>query len=249
MGLFDGLSGNALSGAADKNRATYQQYQTDATNVLDQARKDASGAIMSGVDAYTPLAALGQRYNAAGGLALDALGVNGADGNARAVAAYRSSPGYQFATSQALDAATRAGNAMGATGNTLDEVTRRAAGYADQGYGNWLNNLGGYSQQGLSATSGAAQGQAGGYYNLANMYGQNADARAGVLGTAAGGIANSNMTAAQAATQASSQFWSSLMNMAGNIAKPGAGGTRTPETGSAMGGGGTSGGQGPLPPR
>jgi len=57
MGLFDAISGNAYSGAADKNRATYQQYQTDATNVLDQARKDASGAIMSGVDAYTPLAA------------------------------------------------------------------------------------------------------------------------------------------------------------------------------------------------
>jgi hypothetical protein len=235
MGLFDGLSGNALSGAVDKNRATYQQYQTDATNVLDQARKDASGAIMSGVDAYTPLAALGQRYNAAGGLALDALGVNGADGNTRAVAAYRASPGYQFATSQALDAATRAGNAMGATGNTLDEVTRRAAGYADQDYGNWLGNLGGYSQQGLSATSGAAQGQAGGYYNLANMYGQNADVRAGVLGNAAGGIANSNMQAAQGATQASSAFWKGLMDLAGNVVPKFGGGSTTPGTGGQSG--------------
>ena len=235
MGLFDAISGNAYSGAADKNRATYQQYQTDATNVLDQARKDASGAIMSGVDAYTPLAALGQRYNAAGGLALDALGVNGADGNARAVAAYHASPGYQFATSQALDAATRAGNAMGATGNTIDEVTRRAAGYADQDYGNWLNNLGGYSQQGLSATSGAATGQAGGYYNLANMYGQNADARAGVLGNAAGGIANSNMQAAQGATQAASAFWKGLMDLAGSFAPGKGGGSTTPGTGGQSG--------------
>jgi len=51
------------------------------------------------------------------------------------------------------------------------------------------------------------------------MYGQNADARAGVLGQAAGGIVNSNMTAAQGATQAASQFWNGLMSMAGNIAK------------------------------
>ena len=69
----------------------------------------------------------------------------------------------------------------------------------------------------MSATSGAATGQAAGYTNLANMYGHNADARAGVLGTAAGGIASSNMTAAQAATQASSQFWNGLMSMVGNI--------------------------------
>lgn len=219
MSLFDAFTGDALSDAANKNRQQYQQYQTDATNSINQGRKDSADAFNSGIAAYSPLADIGKRYSAAGGLGLDALGVNGAAGNARAVSAYHAAPGYQFATGQALDAATRAGNAMGATGNTIDEVTKRAAGYADQDYNNWLGNLGGYAQQGTAATGAAAQGQQAGYNAMGGMYYQSASDQANVFGNAASGAANSNSQAANAATQASGNMWSGLMNLGGNIAK------------------------------
>jgi hypothetical protein len=218
MGIFDAWTGNSLSGAADKNFAQYQQYQTDATNSLNQGRKDSADAFNSGIAAYSPLADLGKRYSAAGGLGLDALGVNGAAGNARAVDAYHAAPGYQFATSQALDAATRAGNAMGATGNTIDEVTKRAAGYANQDYGNWLGALGGYAQQGTQATGAAAAGQAAGYNNLGGMYYQSGNDQANIFGNATSGITNSNMQAANAATQASGNMWKGIFDTIGSVA-------------------------------
>lgn len=75
------------------------------------------------------------------------MGLNGADGYARAEAAFRTGPGYQFALDQGLDAVARKGSAMGRldSGNTDLDLMRYATGYADQAWGNWMNGLNGYN--------------------------------------------------------------------------------------------------------
>lgn len=101
-----------------------------------------------------------------------------------------------------------------ATGNILDEVTKRAGGYADQEYGNYLTRLGGMVNPELSATG----GQSSGYNTLAGIYGQNASDKIGVAGNVASGTANSNTQAANSQMQASANFWNGLMSLGGNLA-------------------------------
>lgn len=81
------------------------------------------------------------------GLYADALGVNGADGSARATGAFQTNPGYQFARDQGLQAVERNASKYGRldSGNTDLDMMRYATGYADQAYGDWLGNLSGYN--------------------------------------------------------------------------------------------------------
>lgn len=155
------------------------------------------------------MSALGTKYGAATSLGLDALGVNGAAGNTRAVDAFQAGPGYQYAVDQSLDGLNRHAAATGtaAGGNTLAALSDRAGQMANQEYGNWVNSLNGYVSPELQATSGAATGVAGADTNKANVYGNTANSIANLGTSTANGVANQNTQEANAVMAANGNLW------------------------------------------
>lgn len=179
-GFFDTLfGGGAEREAAEKNRALAAQYQGSSLDALKSTYGEGTSAINKGISAYDPLAALGTKYNAAGDVWMNALGVNGPEGNAKATAAFQTTPGYDLTQSAALDAIDRrrAIGGMYASGNadidTGNWITKNL--YETQ-YQPWMAGLQSAAGMGGQYTAAAAQGQQGGYTNLANLaqtYGQN----------------------------------------------------------------------------
>lgn len=219
MGIFDVFTGGSAKKAAADNKAVYGQYQTEGMGDLNAGMAGTMPALDSAIGAYTPVAALGTKYGRGSDAYMDALGINGAEGNTRAVDAFHAGPGYQFAVDQATNAGQRAAARFSPGGNEIDAVTRIGAGLADQEWKTHLTNLGGFVPQEASAVSGAAAGQAAGYGAKAGAFATDANNRVNLRGNVAGGIANSNTAAAQAQMNASGQFWNGLMALGGNVAK------------------------------
>lgn len=173
---FGSAGGNLATGY---NTATgaINQGATGALGYLDQGTQGALGQLAQGRTdltanggAYAPLTALADQYGKGAGLYADSLGINGGEGNQRAVSAFQAGPGYEFARNQGIDAITRAANASGGLGgNSLRDTITYGQGLANQEYGNWQNKLAGYNPLQLSATQGAAAGNAGINQNLANL--------------------------------------------------------------------------------
>ena len=219
-GLLTNAAGNArtdLSGgvasALQSLLAGYGQGSSDLTNYAGQA----AGAIGSGVNqavdtvqgsnaAFQPFAATG---TAANGMLGNALGLNGAAGNAAATSAFQASPGYQFQVDQATDAAARKAASLGmaASGNTMSAITGLAGNLANQEQGSWLDRLQGLASQGLSAAGSiSGNNQAAGNYqyggggilaNLLSQTGQSLATGDRALGTAQAGL-QSGLGTAQA---------------------------------------------------
>src|SRR6266853_3571713 len=217
IGLFDAFTGGSATDAADQNAALYQKYGTDANKYLDTGLANQLPQLNNAIGAYTPLSDLGAKYGAGTNTYMDSLGLNGASGNANAVNTFQASPGYAWNRDQAIEATARNANRFGAGGNELAAVTDRASNLANQEYGNWQNRLAGLVNPELTATSGAAGGQAAGYGAKAGAYATDAQNRVGVAGNVAGGTANSNTAAANAQMQASGNFWNGLMNLGGTV--------------------------------
>src|SRR6266853_3654674 len=217
IGLFDAFTGGSATDAADQNAALYQKYGTDANKYLDTGLANQLPNLNSAIGAYTPLSNLGAKYGAGTNTYMDSLGVNGAGGNANAVNSFQASPGYAWNRDQAIEATARNANRFGAGGNELAAVTDRASNLANQEYGNWQNRLAGLVNPELTATSGAAGGQAAGYGAKAGAYATDAQNRVGVAGNVASGTANSNTAAANAQMAASGNFWNGLMNLGGTV--------------------------------
>lgn len=133
-----------------------------ASGDISNAYKQAKGEYATNY--YNP-------YSSAGQSALqmyqNALGLNGATGNAAATSAFQSSPGYQFQLGQGLQALDRSAAAKGllGSGNALTAAEQYGQGLANQDYGNWLGRLSGLGSQGLQA----AFGQTGRQGSLANL--------------------------------------------------------------------------------
>jgi hypothetical protein len=106
-------------------------------------------------DEYLPLKDL---FGRGAGLYADVLGVNGAEGSARGSTAFHTSPGYNFARDEALQAVLRNKSAVGelASGGAMTALQDRASGLAQQDFGNWRSALGGYNPLYSNAVSGAA---------------------------------------------------------------------------------------------
>lgn len=217
MGIFDWFTGEPGKNAANQNAALFQQYAGQASGALGSALENAKSSTNQGVAAYTPLSGLGSKYGAGSSLYLDALGVNGPEGMARARSTYQASPGYQWSVDQAADAAARNAARLGLTssGNTLQAISDRAQQIANQDYSGWLGNLGGLISPELSATGAAASGVAGQYGNLANLFNQYGQNQANVFGNVASGTAQSNNQAAQAQMAGNAAFWNGLLNLGG----------------------------------
>lgn len=224
MGILDVFTGDSAKEAADQNKALIQQNQASGTNILNTGQTNALGALTTAGGLYAPLAA---KYGAATTLGLDALGVNGAAGNARATQAFQAGPGYQYAVDQALDQTKRAAAAGGQSlgGNTLAALSDRAGNMADQEYNNWVSNLKGYVSPELSATSGQASAEAA----KAPVYTGTATTLANLGTNTTNGLTSQNTQAANAEMQGSANLWNFGLNAAKAVAS---GGT------SLLGGGG-----------
>lgn len=240
MGIFDIFTGAPAKEAAEKNSALLRQNQTDGTNVLNTGQTNSLASLDKAGGYYAPLS---QKYGAGTDLYLDSLGVNGADGNARATGAFQAGPGYQYAVDQSLDqtrrAAARDGGLTG--GNTLAALSDRAGNMADQEYGNWQTRLGGL----ISPELQAAGGQAGAATNQAGVYQNTANSIAGLGTNTTNGVANQNTQAANAEMAANGNLWNFGLQGATALASGGTsllGGAGKKGLGSLfMGGGSPSG--------
>jgi hypothetical protein len=199
-GFFDTMfGGGAEREAADKNRALAGQYGLDANSFLKTGYDTGTANLNSAIGAYQPLSELGAKYNKGGDLFLDALGVNGAEGNTRATGAFQNNPGNEAAIKAALDGINRrrALGGMGDSGNADIDALNYAQNNQNQQYNTWLQNLSGAGQTGVGIAGNVAQGQAGGYTNLANLAGKYAGDQVGVSGNVLQGNTSANTLQAQ----------------------------------------------------
>lgn len=228
MGLFDIFTGDSAREAAAANQARLTASKGAGMGYLDAGRSGALGALDTAGATYKPLQ---QKYGAATSLGLDALGVNGPEGNARATGTFQAGPGYQWAVDQSLDGLNRSAAARGGSlgGNTLAALSDRAGNMANQEYGSWLDRLFGYISPELTATSGLAGAEAG----KAPVYMQDAGARVGLETGVTQGINTQETEAANAEMQGSSNLWGLGLNLAKLGIGAATGGT------SLLGGGGS----------
>lgn len=213
MSLFDIFTGDSAKKAARQNATLYDEYEENSLDDLDSGLRRGDKALDTGAQIFGDL---GSKYGKGSSLYLDALGVNGDEGVARARAAFTTSPGYGFQVDQATDAVARKGNALGVgTGNILDQVRSTAQDVANKEWGDYLTRLGGTIQPELAAES----GKAGIFGAKAGLYQQDAQNRVNVRGNATSGTAASNTAAANAQMAGSSNFWGALINGVSSVAK------------------------------
>jgi hypothetical protein len=173
LGAGYGASNGAINAGARDALGYLDEGSRAALGALGQARGD----LTANGGAYAPLTDLAGRYRGGSQLYADALGLGGADGNARAAAAFAAGPGYDFTLNQGLDAINRRRNAAGSlvSGNADIDALKYGQGLANQTYQQWLTNLAPYNSLELNATSGAASGNAGVGQTLANLGIKSAD--------------------------------------------------------------------------
>ncbi len=196
-GLLGGLGGifggSAAKKAAKRNAELANQYKTEGLGYIDQGNDLASGYLSDVGDIwknYTDQTGGLSGLNMLG----NALGINGADGNAAAVNAFQTSPGYDFQLDQGLSALERRAASQGrlSSGQTGLDTIGYAQGLANSEYQNWLNNLSGYgnTQAGLYTTGTA--GQAGSLSDLANLATNTAGQKVGLIGDVTSSLMGAN---------------------------------------------------------
>jgi hypothetical protein len=212
--IFSGRAGRL---AANYMAGKLEEGKQEAYGALDKAQTGANDLYGRAQGRYTPLSDIAGRGM---GLYADAMGLNGADGNARASGAFQAGPGYQFALDQGSQAALRGAAAGGqlASGNTLMALNRYGQGLANQEYGSWLNNLGGYNAMGQNvagAQAGLDTGLAEFGLNVANNKAQiGTNAAQGIASAGAGGL-----MAGQQAAANRMNFGLNVLTGLGNLAK------------------------------
>lgn len=178
IGQGYGAGRDALTGGYNTGVGSVNTGNTDASASLAGGASNARGMYDSARGAYDPLAGVGAKYGQGTDLYLDSLGVNGADGNSRASAAFQPSQAYTFNLDQGIEAINRKRNAAGMLngGNADRDAQVYGAGLASNEMKGWQDRLAGLINPELSATSGAASGRAGVDLQQAGMetaYGQN----------------------------------------------------------------------------
>lgn len=155
---------------------------------------DQSAAVQR--EALTALRGDLEPYRAAGVPALggmqDAAGLGGPDGYARALAAFQSSPGYQFQFDEGMRAVNNGAAAQGMSnsGATMKALQARGQQLANQDFGQYYSRLAGLAQIGQSSAAqvGAAGMQAAG--GIANTLTSAGTAQANITGNMVSGVAN-----------------------------------------------------------
>lgn len=202
--IFGLDAGKATMDAAGQNKSVIGGFQNRGNKIINTGERKSSDALNRAIGGYQPYVDAGAD---ATGMYSNALGLNGADGNAAATGAFQEGPGYQFAMDQGTNAALRGASAAGMlnSGNTLTALSQYGQGLANQEYGGWLDRLSGLSGQGLAATN----GQAGALGSLASLYQGTADDRLGLESTVAQGRIGVNNQVAQG-KEANASAWGGL---------------------------------------
>lgn len=220
MGFLSSLTGKntgkATMQASDQNKDALFALRATGNNIIADGEKSALGELDKAIGAYQPWVDSG---NNARGMYDNALGLNGADGNAAATGAFQAGPGYQFALDQGTQAALRGASASGmlSSGNTLTALSQYGQGLANQEYGGWLDRLSGVSSQGLQAAGGQAQG----YGARSGVYQDSADDQLSLESGVTQGIMGANnqwATGMEANNKARGGFLGSLLGGIGGIA-------------------------------
>ncbi|WP_336802504.1 hypothetical protein [Kaistia sp. MMO-174] len=174
MGLLDLFSDKNEKAAADALKQGYKNAKNESYNQIDTGVANANQDYSSALGLYSGLS---DTFNKGVGLYADALGLNGADGNARATSSYQAGPGYQYATDQALQALERRAAAQGqlGSGQTGLDTINAVYGLANQDYGSWLDRLSGYN----TYAGQAADSQANIYGSMAGLDANAGAAKAG----------------------------------------------------------------------
>ena len=140
MGLFDIFSGSAGKKAATDQIAGINQGKDEATAAFGQGRDALTTDYAKGLSEWDPVTKTANEGESA---YADAMGLNGPEGSARAQAAFRTDPSYQFKLSQGLAAAKAAAAKSGTTnsGGAMIDLNNYAQGTADQGWQSYIGGL------------------------------------------------------------------------------------------------------------
>jgi hypothetical protein len=241
MAFLDIFTGESAKKAAAENQARLTASKGAGMGYLDAGKTGALGALDTAGGYYQPLAS---KYGAATTLGLDALGVNGPEGNTRATSAFQAGPGYQYAVDQSLEGINRSAAARGGIGgNALAALSDRAGNMANQEYGSWLDRLNSYTSPELAATSGMASAEAG----KAPVYMSDANSRVGLETGTTQGINSQTTQAANAEMAGAANLWNFGLNGLAGLASGGTsmlGGGAGKGLGSMFMGGGSPSGYG-----
>lgn len=166
-----GTGYDAARDALGTGAANALGYIDDGISGAAQSLQGARDALTANGGAYAPLGELADRYGQGARLYADALGINGAEGAARAKAAFQGGPGWETQLDTSLDALNRRRNAAGSlfSGNADADAIKLGGDYANQGWKDWLGGLSGYNPLELNATSANATGNAAINSTLANL--------------------------------------------------------------------------------
>ena len=209
MGIFDIFTGDSAKEAAAANQARLGALKTEGLGYLDAGKTGALGALDTAGGKFGDLAT---KYGTGTNLYLDSLGVNGADGTARARDAYTATPGYDWRVSQALDQTKRAAAATGGLGggNTLAALSDRAGNMAAADYSGWQDRLAGLISPEVAGTTGGA----GIDTAKAGVYTNDANSRVNLASGVTNGINNQETQAANAEMAGSGNLWNFGLNLA-----------------------------------
>lgn len=145
----------------------------------------------------------------------NALGLNGASGNASALSTLENTPGYQFALQQGEQAVDRgaAAQGLGTSGNALNAEDQYAQGLASQTYNNYVSQLQPYLGVQENAASGISNANLTTGSNLSTL-----NSNQGTLAyNTQTGIGNAQAAADTAAQNAENSFINGAVNAVGNI--------------------------------
>ena len=219
FGLFDSARGQ-YGTAMNNARSSMGTGYNDAVSALNNGSGLAKGFLDMGASAWKDFAGKNfnsQGYDWSGNATLDrtnylnALGLNGQEGNDAARTAFQTGPGFTFAVDQATKAAERQGAKYGManSGNTMSGVTTLANNLANQEWGNHLGRLGNLNSQ--SAQIGATMSNADAQRAL-QAAGMGAQGLAGMYGAMASNSMANNGALASLATNYGKSLADTYMN-------------------------------------
>lgn len=205
MGFLSDLFGGAGKDAARKNMSLIGNFETKANSQIDQGSAAANDYLTQAGGIYGDMSKMGLDNL---GYYKDALGLNGADGNAAAVSRFQAGPGYDFQMNQGLDALARTAASRGQlnSGNTNIDTLSYASGLANNEWGSYLDRLGNYDTQNRNLYTQGAQGQAGALGSQADLSLGTLDRRLNVGSEVLNGRMGANNDLATAKNQGVSMF-------------------------------------------
>lgn len=210
MGLFDIFSSSDANNAAQAQTQGYQQGYNQLSNLFGQG----AGALNQNYSAG--LAPVNQNYaTSQQGLTSlgNALGLNGAQGNAAAVQAFQNNPGYQFQLQQGNNniLANQAARGQLNSGATNLDLLTYGQGLANQGWNQYIQNLQPYMGLAQNSAGQALQG----YGNLGNQLAGVYTGQGNAAYGSSVGQGNAQAQADYSNLNASQNLWNLFGNVAG----------------------------------